>query len=486
MAYTINLTNGSTLTTIADGTVNDTSTPLVLVGKNYAGYGQFLNTDMVHLLENFNDSTEPTNKLTGQLWWDSAGNLKVYSGSAWKTLNSITSSAASPSGAVTGNSWFDTVNNALYIYDGAVWQFIGPTYSANSGVETQTIDDSLGGQHDVLNVNVDGVRIAIISSAEDEFTPSPLITGYTTINPGFNLTDTVANVSFWGNASNALQLGGRDADVYARTDTNETFNGTITVNNNSGLTVGTSNNFGVTVSGSTVQLTNNTNNANITVRTNTASVLTTAMTVVGSTAGVNFANVVTVSGNLEAYGYVNARDAEDATSNTTGAVRITGGMSVQKTVRVVGDVYAANLNAAYFNGVAVGALYSDLAERYLADAIYDPGTVLVLGGDQEVTICNEENSTDVFGVVSTEPAYLMNSLNGSAELRPAPPVAMVGRVPVKVIGPVSKNQRLVSAGNGLAKGLIGEVNPLAVIGRSLETKVSESEGVVEAVVRINI
>ena len=78
MAYTITLTNGTTLTTIADGTVNSTSSDLVLVGKNYAGYGSFLNENFVHLLESFSDSTAPTTPLTGQIWWDTAGNLKVF------------------------------------------------------------------------------------------------------------------------------------------------------------------------------------------------------------------------------------------------------------------------------------------------------------------------------------------------------------------------------------------------------------------------
>src|SRR5210317_1160064 len=96
MAYTIRLTNGSTLTTIADGTVNTTSTDLTLIGKNYAGYGAFLGENFVHLLENFSSGTAPTTPLTGQLWWDTAGNLKVYTGTSFKTLSSIASSSTQP------------------------------------------------------------------------------------------------------------------------------------------------------------------------------------------------------------------------------------------------------------------------------------------------------------------------------------------------------------------------------------------------------
>ena len=116
MAYTINLTNGTVLTTIADGTVNDSSTSLTLIGKNYSGYGTFLNDNLVHLLENSSDDTAPTTPLTGQLWWDTAGNLKVYTGSAFKPLAAITSSTSQPSGPVTGNQWWDTTNHHFDVF----------------------------------------------------------------------------------------------------------------------------------------------------------------------------------------------------------------------------------------------------------------------------------------------------------------------------------------------------------------------------------
>ena len=96
MAYTINLTNGTIFATIADGTVNTTSS-MTLVGKNYAGYGQFLDDNFIHLLENSANTTAPAAPLTGQLWWDSANKiLKVNIGggvgdSSWKNVGSTTS-----------------------------------------------------------------------------------------------------------------------------------------------------------------------------------------------------------------------------------------------------------------------------------------------------------------------------------------------------------------------------------------------------------
>ena len=492
MAYTINKTDGTLLTTIADGTVNDTSTELTLVGKNYAGYGQFLNTNLVHLLENFSDDTAPTTPITGQLWWDTAGNLKVYTGSAFKTLSSITSSSAQPASAVTGNSWWDTVNSQFYVYNGSTWTLVGPAFSSNtgtSGTVVGTIIDTGNVSHVAVNVYVSDQLMSIVSS-DSTYTPQTSITGFTTIKPGFNLisTSAVANVAYYGTSSDSSQLGNVAAANYARTDIAETFDSTVTINNNSGLTVGSGNNFSTTISGSTTLLTSLVNNANLSLRVNVAGSLTSALTVVGANARVDFANAVTTAGNVIAQttGYIVAYNTDDATSNITGAIQSSGGISAKKTIYTTGNLTTtANVNGVYFTGIAVGALYSDLAERYFADAIYEPGTVLTLGGEQEVTICNEENSTDVFGVVSTDPAYLMNSLNGSAELRPAPAVAMVGRVPVKVTGPVKKGQRLVSALNGRAQAAPENVNPLSIIGRSLEDKLTDSEGTVEAVVRIN-
>ena len=492
MAYTINKTDGTLLTTIADGTVNDTSTELTLVGKNYAGYGQFLNTNLVHLLENFSDDTAPTTPITGQLWWDTAGNLKVYTGSAFKTLSSITSSSAQPASAVTGNSWWDTVNSQFYVYNGSTWTLVGPAFSSNtgtSGTVVGTIIDTGNVSHVAVNVYVSDQLMSIVSS-DSTYTPQTSITGFTTIKPGFNLisTSAVANVAYYGTSSDSSQLGNVAAANYARTDIAETFDSTVTINNNSGLTVGSGNNFSTTISGSTTLLTSLVNNANLSLRVNVAGSLTSALTVVGANARVDFANAVTTAGNVIAQttGYIVAYNTDDATSNITGAIQSSGGISAKKTIYTTGNLTTtANVNGVYFTGIAVGALYSDLAERYFADAVYEPGTVLTLGGEQEVTICNEENSIDVFGVVSTDPAYLMNSLNGSAELRPAPAVAMVGRVPVKVTGPVKKGQRLVSALNGHAQAAPENVNPLSIIGRSLEDKLTDSEGTVEAVVRIN-
>ena len=134
-------------------------------------------------------------------------------------------------------------------------------------------------------------------------------------------------------------------------------------------------------------------------------------------------------------------------------------------------------------GSRLQATYADLAERFKADDIYDPGTVVELGGDAEITAVQYDLSEDVFGVISDTAAYLMNAGAGSDNTHP--PVAVSGRVKVKVTGQVKKGQRLVSAGNGIARAAQpNEATAFNVIGRALENKTDNGLGTVEAIVSI--
>lgn len=142
--------------------------------------------------------------------------------------------------------------------------------------------------------------------------------------------------------------------------------------------------------------------------------------------------------------------------------------------------------ATTFNGKATSAQYADLAERFAADAAYAPGTLVRIGGAAEVTIENEAASTEVLGVVSTQPAHLMNAEAGSNETHP--PIAMVGRVPVRCVGEIRKGNRLISAGNGcaMAAANASELGAGKIIGRALADKLSTEEGLVEAIVKVSL
>lgn len=554
MAYTINLTNGTILTTVADGTVNSTSSSLVLIGKNYAGYGDFLNENFAHLLENFASSTAPTTPLSGQLWWDSAGNLKVYTGSIWRTLSTVTSSNTAPTSSVTGSSWWDTFNQQLNVYNGSSWVLIGPAYTSStgqSGTIVGTIVDSSASSHVAVNVYVENTLVGIISK-DSEYTPQSVISGFATIKPGFNLSTSVTNNKFVGSATNSDQLGSVAANSYARTDTGTTFSSTVNVASATGLTVGASNNFTISHSGSLTRLVNNINNANLAIIANVSGTPFTAITVDGTSGTTIVANLST-SGAFETTGYIRTIQGDNATSTTTGAIRVVGGIGLTgniftsnsinaATAAITSNVSAANVNVSsrirvtggtnatnattgdiiVSGGIGVGgnvwssqgfvgtllstgavatagtitgnwtlsggsrlqATYADLAERFEADQWYEPGTVVQWGGEKEITAVKEELSTDVFGVVSESAAYLMNSAAGNDKTHPA--IALSGRVPVKVIGKVKKHDRLVSAGNGIARAAkANEEITHRIIGRALEDKNNIDMGVITAMVLVN-
>jgi hypothetical protein len=133
---------------------------------------------------------------------------------------------------------------------------------------------------------------------------------------------------------------------------------------------------------------------------------------------------------------------------------------------------------------ATSAQYADLAERFETDAPLLPGTVVELGGLKEITKAVQELSEEVFGVISTLPGFLLNGTAGTDETHP--PVAVNGRVPVRIVGTCKKGDRLVSAGNGLARAANKrEITAFNVIGRALQDKTTSGEGLVEAIVKLN-
>jgi hypothetical protein len=142
---------------------------------------------------------------------------------------------------------------------------------------------------------------------------------------------------------------------------------------------------------------------------------------------------------------------------------------------------------ANLEGTATAAQYSDVAERFASDSMYEPGTVVALGGAEEITAVAEEASDEVFGVVSGthQAAFKMNGGAGSDATHPY--IAMTGRVDVKVMGPVSKGDRLISssvAGYARAATKV-ECTAFNVIGRALNSKQSQGAGSVLAAVRVS-
>lgn len=302
MPYTVDYSeSGKTPIVVNDGTI-ETSTSLKLVGKNYNRFGEYLNENLLHLLENFAATTAPDNPTEGQLWYDTSESyLKIYESGKWYTIGS-------PAG--------------------------------NTRMEVRTRLDTNGVSHYTIENIVDSVIVTILVDDTTAWTPA---------------------------ATEFLEDG--------------------------------------------------------------VTVLTSQFPVIQ--AGVNM--------------------------NTTSNFK--------------------------FRGIATSAEYADLAERYHADEVYEPGTVVTLGGDNEITQTTTLTDPNVFGVISTSPGFEMNSAAGSDETHPF--VALAGRLPCKVVGKISKGDRLVSSstpGNAMSAWLTDNLDYRYIIGRALEDKTDDGQGLIEIVV----
>jgi hypothetical protein len=591
MAYTINLTNGTTFATITDGTVN-TASSMTLIGKNYAGYGQFLDDNFIHLLENSANTTAPSAPLTGQLWWDSTNTLlKIYAGGAagFKTLGVTTASSSQPSPSIIGDLWYDTVNQQLKVCSvaGAPGTFIvvGPAYSSaqgTSGAVPITISDGSTG-YIVTGLYANNNLVGIISGATD-FVPAGNSSGYATAFPtiykGFTVWNTgnnSGNISNPGNVTLAVagsvietiaSTGSFVTGVYSasgnviggnlRTAGLITATGNVTGGNvlTAGLITATGNVTGGNLTtGGLASVTGNITGGNVLTSGQVSStgnvtgtnfignVIGGTISTTGNITGGNIlygSGVVSGTGNITggnilygsgivsgtgniAAGYIFGNGSQltgvsaavsvtkfqngttegnagssggninfniGGTSNvmvlaTTGAV--VNGLSTPS-IEHTGTNAVGNIGStsSYFNrlfATATTALYADVAERFAADEELAPGTVVELGGTAEITRSQQDLSENVFGVISTRAAYLMNG--GAGEDNTHPPVAMTGRVPVQVIGVVRKGDRLVSAGSGVARAAQpGEATAFNVIGRALVDKPTTGSGTIEAIVTI--
>jgi hypothetical protein len=238
MSYTINLTNGNLLVTVPDGTINNSVCSQTLIGKNYAGYGQFLDDNFVHLLENAANTTAPTAPLTGQLWYNTTtGVLQVYNGANFKTLGSANASASAPTSNSIGDLWYDTTNAQLHVWTGSAWLLVGPIYSASTGITgavPAVVLDNTASSHIVVELYVNNVIVGFISE-DPAFTLQTPPQGFQTqtIRPGITLATTLLNGQsplFQGTATNAQALGNVAASAFMRADSNTTTSGSITVN----------------------------------------------------------------------------------------------------------------------------------------------------------------------------------------------------------------------------------------------------------------
>lgn len=404
MAYTIIRSDNTTvLTTIQDGTINNISTSLGLPGRNFAGYGNIIDTNFVRMLENFANDTPPANPLKGQLWFNTITNTlcvcpadKTTVAANWITLTSASSAGDTTMGNVnvTGN-------------------LIAGNLQANGIV--RTVDFTSGNATITTNMTT---NIATITTANIAVTNTRFISTGSQTNGG----DLKGTWTVNGNPTgNALSIS----------------NGNVSFPQGGPANVGIKCDYYMYANGTPFNPSGTYTNANV------AAYLTDTNPQTGFTGNIAPTKITTTA--------------------------IAGGGTIAGIWTLA-------------SGARINATYADVAERYESDAEYEIGTVVQLGGEKEVTLASEL-SEQVFGVVSDSYAYLMNESAGPDSTHP--PIALVGRVKVKVVGQVKKHARLVSAGNGFAREATqGELTAFNSIGRALEEKTTDEAGVIEAVVLV--
>jgi len=324
MAYTVNKTNSSSSPNqyiVQDGVVNS-QTDLSFIGKGYAGYGELIAENFLHLLENFSGTTAPTKPIQGQLYYDSAGNrLKVYTGTAFVPAGgNVPYQSTQPTAIQQGDLWIDSDTGQLYYYDGSQSVLVGPPASTGSlnGFIFENVTDSTTASQPITKWYSDGTLIAIVS--DTEFTPQTTITGFPTVFKGITLTTSPSGIKLHGTSTDADKLGGITAASFLRSDANDTTTGTIGIVTDSGMTVGADNDLSITVDGTGINVANTIQNTDITFKVNDGGATTTVMTIDGAESRIGI-GTTSPSTKLDVSGTINATAF---TGPITGAVTTSG------------------------------------------------------------------------------------------------------------------------------------------------------------------
>jgi hypothetical protein len=274
MTYLITKTDGSILTQVADGVLDQTTTDITLIGKNSSGYGNYIDNNFVHILENFANVSQPIHPITGQLWFDTTENrLKVYDGTVFKVSGGTIISTSVPSGITAGDLWIDSTRQQLYFNDGTSTKLAGPIYTASQGItgfSTEDILDTNSISHTILKLTVAQTLIGIFS--KDNFTPATLIAGFSgNITIGFN-AGTYSGIKFNTPTTQADYLLAPDgsrktsANFLSTTDSSST-TGTITIQNTTPLVLGVGANTEIDTTSTLFQIKSNTVNQNVGINT---------------------------------------------------------------------------------------------------------------------------------------------------------------------------------------------------------------------------
>lgn len=361
MAYQINKTDGTIVATVADGQVDQLSTDLTLIGKNYSGFGEALNENLIKLLENFSSTAKPSHPIRGQIWFDTSElKLKVYSGTAFQPVSSATISNTQPATLGVGDLWFNDVDRQLYFFDGTTTILLAPAYSASqslSGLKVASILDTLNQTRVVTYLYNNGILLGIFS--KDSFTPKNAIEGFVgNITPGFN-SGSLAGIKFNVTCTNSDQLGGSDATTYVRKDTSNAIAGQLRITTDLGVVIGSAGQANLTVNNGNVFLSNASTDKNL---------------ILNVRKGINQEDAITI--------YADTREIVFYEGYLTSSVSIGGSLTITGDLTVEGTTTTVNTTT-----VTVEDKNIELASNATSNSDADGGGItLNAGADSDKTL----------------------------------------------------------------------------------------------------
>lgn len=426
MPYILNKTNGSVIAIVQDASLDNT-TDLTFLGRNYAGYGEVQNENFLKLLENFSNTTPPEKSIEGQVWFDSRNKkINFYDGSKWKSVGNLEVSKTNPLNTktfVVGDFWYDNAESQLYAFNGSQFNLIGPPTGDDTKAgwrgsrEYSTTEGLDSPKYNLKAILTELDQVIAVVSAESYTVSDPAGAEKLPSYPIFGLQDVIKK---------GITLIGSDPITGKSEDNNIYFWGSAA-----------------------------------------HSILSNTATFALSSAGLAFVDNTTID-----FEY-NLPFMDGSIFNSTTTIYIARS-------ELTYNPNTKTLKTTYFDGTATRSYYADLAERYETDQEYDLGTVVVIGGDKEITVTHQHGNTAVAGVISKNPGYMMNSGAGNDITHPY--VALRGRVPCKVVGKVKKGQLLVTSSvPGYAEVMNQHDDPNSILGKSLEN-FEGPKGVIEILI----
>lgn len=447
MSYIINKTDGSVLTEVVDGTIDQITTDVTLVGKNATTYGELFNENFVKILENFANTSQPNNPLQGQLWYDTTeGRLKVYDGNGFKVSGGTIVASNRPSSIASGDIWIDSYRRQMYFNDGESDLLAGPSYTAQQGISGFQVTDVLDTNninHTVVFLYVGQVLLGIFSNSS--FTLLEAVPGFTGLGINVGFTSSYPTVKFNVPASQADSLVAQDgsaktAESFLAVDPTDGYtiaNGTIRVLNNQALVLGGNQNSEISFADNALQINSNIINQNFSIRSFNS------------------------NGILPSF-FINAASEWTGiyTENPTATLDVNGSVRIRENLVVEGNITSVNNVEINVEDIVINLGKTTNPDNTTADG---GGLLLEAGLDGDKTILwnttlDEWQSNQNFGVAATKVFKIgtfevLSQTELGITVTNAPGLTSLGQLVQLQVDNIDINSNVISFSNvGIANG----------------------------------